>query len=1248
MTDAPQTRPGQPARRRAKRLALIAGATLLIAGVLLYRHYTSDAYLRPHCIEAMEELTGGKVRIERIVFSPAGHIDVYGLALEARGLEEAEARLMQVPRLTLHFSRSALLRGRFEPIAVMLRHPTMYLTEDQATGQFNVEHLAPAKQPLDTRHRLPKIFVDQGEFVVAEVDRGAVTEKGRIDLSGQMFGDPDDPGRYRFTLHQLHPVQAGIRPPAEAAAVSRDQRIVLDGWFDLQRAAGQLQMYGLSFSPAWRDLLPRRARLAWEQFQPSGSLPQVTVHIDPEQGRRTEVDLKNVALTLPQLTEEDYRFQLYDVDGRFVFTDEAIEVRDLVGKVREQDVQYTINGRILGYSEDAPFELGLATNAFTVPREPVHIFALPFGVQHILQKLDARGQMRVSMKVKRETDRGKVDYDGTATIVDGNGRYDRFPYFLTNCRGLLRFDREKIEVKQFTGDAADGGTVTVSGVISPPSEDAAVDVVVTAVNMPLDQTLYDAFPERHQPALDLFFHRPTEQRLLQQGNFISHERHDQAVEQIEQLNDELLLLDEDDDAQRLALNLMLAELQAVRAKPAFGLGGRADMVIQVTTEQGKSDDYQVTADVKFQQAEILFQHFGYPMIVTGGGLHIEPGRVLFKDVKVKGLYGGVGGLDGVIALPQPDKPLSLDVKLHALGLPVDEPFYDAIPQPQDRWVRDLKVKGAINVIGRVFTDPKSNDVAMNMLIDLENTRAAPGTGDLALEDIHGRLTLTMDRVQFEDIRGRFGPGTLKLAGFADWSDEGDVHMALQADAEGLRFEDRLHNLTRAYMPVDPRVEKLWNEIQPRGVFDGTMRYESKKGKADYDLAVRPESLTLTFDDKPLTIEKLGGTLHVRPDHLQLEKLSGQFDDTAFQASGQWAYNPAVQWDLALSMQSKEISPVVRKLAPEPLIELLDALDFKGGYHIDLDRLQWRPNAEKGLRLLASGDIKLTDANLTIGAPIENLNGDMKLHMQRRVEDKWSQIQLVVHAKQLDIFDRNITDLQAKMTSESDSDLLLVPVLRGRCCDGAIGGTGRLGLKDRSYQFQLALSNADLVKLMDQPKASSDQAEPENETKISKGRVSASLDMRGQWDKPASRRGRGDIQVGQAVLYDLPLAMGLLQVANLSLPTSRAFNKAQLSYFVKDNQVTFERITLRSPSLLLSGKGNLQYDSRKIDLTLTSNNPKAWNLGPVSDIIDTVRDQLITIRVTGTVDKPDAEVKQFHAITKAWRDVFGEPEKEDDS
>jgi hypothetical protein len=122
-------------------------------------------------------------------------------------------------------------------------------------------------------------------------------------------------------------------------------------------------------------------------------------------------------------------------------------------------------------------------------------------------------------------------------------------------------------------------------------------------------------------------------------------------------------------------------------------------------------------------------------------------------------------------------------------------------------------------------------------------------------------------------------------------------------------------------------------------------------------------------------------------------------------------------------------------------------------------------------------------------------------------------------------------------------------------------------------------------------------------------------------------------------------MGLLQITHLSLPVTRSFDQALISYYVQDQLVTFERLLLASDTMQLSGRGTMKYDTQALDLTLTSSNPGGLKLGPVTDLIDSVRDQLVTIRVTGTLTEPETRVQQLSGLAKAWQDVFGESTSE---
>ena len=130
-------------------------------------------------------------------------------------------------------------------------------------------------------------------------------------------------------------------------------------------------------------------------------------------------------------------------------------------------------------------------------------------------------------------------------------------------------------------------------------------------------------------------------------------------------------------------------------------------------------------------------------------------------------------------------------------------------------------------------------------------------------------------------------------------------------------------------------------------------------------------------------------------------------------------------------------------------------------------------------------------------------------------------------------------------------------------------------------------------------------------------------------------------VRDAKLRGLPLAMGLLQVTHLTLPTDQPFQRAVSSYYIDGDKLILETVQIDAPNMRIGGSGSVDYRSRQLDLTLTTSNPAGLDLGPLTTLIDGLRDQLVTLRVTGTTDEPVIHVRQFDGITEAWRDVWGE-------
>ena len=85
---------------------------------------------------------------------------------------------------------------------------------------------------------------------------------------------------------------------------------------------------------------------------------------------------------------------------------------------------------------------------------------------------------------------------------------------------------------------------------------------------------------------------------------------------------------------------------------------------------------------------------------------------------------------------------------------------------------------------------------------------------------------------------------------------------------------------------------------------------------------------------------------------------------------------------------------------------------------------------------------------------------------------------------------------------------------------------------------------------------------------------------------------------------------------------------------------FDELSLDGPSLTIAGAGTMMIPSTELNLVMVSRNTKAPRLGPVSDLLDMFKDELLAIRVTGTLESPRTGVTTLRGFQRGWQSVFG--------
>jgi len=156
-----------------------------------------------------------------------------------------------------------------------------------------------------------------------------------------------------------------------------------------------------------------------------------------------------------------------------------------------------------------------------------------------------------------------------------------------------------------------------------------------------------------------------------------------------------------------------------------------------------------------------------------------------------------------------------------------------------------------------------------------------------------------------------------------------------------------------------------------------------------------------------------------------------------------------------------------------------------------------------------------------------------------------------------------------------------------------------------------------------------------------------LSLEGTAGKDAKRQGRGEIHVRNASLYETPVGFAVLQLMNLTPPISSSFNRVDASYAVDGDLIHIRKLNFLAPTLSITGAGTLRYSTQQLNLAMTSANPQGLKLGFITDVIKLLRDELASIRVTGTLSNPKASVVPLSGVQKAVDNVIGKPNSSQD-
>ncbi|MEM6314658.1 MAG: hypothetical protein AAF743_11245, partial [Planctomycetota bacterium] len=471
-------------------------------------------------------------------------------------------------------------------------------------------------------------------------------------------------------------------------------------------------------------------------------------------------------------------------------------------------------------------------------------------------------------------------------------------------------------------------------------------------------------------------------------------------------------------------------------------------------------------------------------------------------------------------------------------------------------------------------------------------------------------------------------------------------------AVGLELTEAL----RADLPETARFAWDWLDLMGRTdaelTFTGPLGGDATRRDADFTLTLDPLALRIKPEAIPYQLENVRGRVIVRPDSVELQNLTAsKGNGVAIGLSGrgftvrEMDGLEKTQWELDLRATDVPVDEELVAALPEALAELATDLELQGRLDVSLPDLRIVPSgvdAEPDVTF--SGSVAGSGLAMNVGVRVGDADGRFDITRASVAGGKLKLLDATATATKLTLADRPAANVSADLDLVENSDVLKLADLRGQWCGGQFVGDATLRVPengDQSYVLNMTLHQADVATLAGGVAVTADDAPIT-------AQLTASLTAEGMLGDAGSRRGRGDLTVvgtggdddgrgGRMV--KLPLMVGLVQVINLALPNENAFTNANAAYALSGEKLVVEALELTGGDVALRGNGTIDFATRDVALTLSSTNVGLEKMPLLGGLLGTARDELLTIRVLGKLEKPEVRAVPLNTFQTTVDEVL---------
>ncbi len=1197
---------------------------LLFLAIIIFGYvYITDAQrVRQMASAYLSELLGGEVTIGRANLSIFEGLRLDDVTLRVDRKNEADSNLFHARTFLLRYRPTELLAGRLSATQIIAIDPVVMLVEDADSHRWNYQRLWQGHGP--PKHSsgggkplvLPQIILRDAEVAYKELHNGKTVSVGWYSLEGSLNPNVDEPDRYDFELQSRGRESLG---PS------------VNGVIRTQGGISVAHMQNFTFGPDIKTMLLAEPRQWCEMHQLQGRIDVPEMVYDPNPGGsgpifHAQLVLSDVEMVIhPQewmSAEQNDRIKLFhevletaesrkwissntayilrglstpqpvrfsQVSGDMLFTQSGILLKGITGKVENN--WFNVDGQLAGYSPDAPAHLIVSSvtgHDLDIPDiPPDYLGSFPKEAQDVIEHLHPRGTCALRVDIQRR-DR-KTVVNGQIDVKDGQFCFADFPYPISRVQGQIFVGNDPIahmdgvRIFNLEGHGDRGGvnadaTVTINGFIGPLVGVAGVSMDVNATNVTGDAAVRKALPADASRALQLF--------------------------------------DPDGHGEY----------------PKF----HGDFAAHVQREPGPHKPVYVSTNITLDDGEGRLIAFPYPLKLSSGRVEVREGYLNIIGAQMQHGKGTIG-VDGIVRwrsnIAPSTQPTGPDLRIVARDVPIDDDFKNALPPAARAWAENGGLSGTLNMDGHVFPAAGTKDVGYTFDGTLSDGALQSGEGEAAMSNMAAVLHLTPTRLEIDNLTGNRGPSALKAQVLLDFAGA-QPKIMLTGAASNLQLNQSLYQM----LPQSARA--AWDSVKPHGDVDATLELTQTVGAAPerLELHITPRELSVKPAPLPYRLDHLKGEVFISPNDVVLRDLTAEHGAARISLGGQGHLGHQPSWDMHITADQLAVDSDLLAAVPDSVGSVLSGMHVQGRVGLDLSKLTYWPSGQAAS--LGADDpkpdvdfaakINLLGDSLDVGLTATGVKGSLDLAGLVRGGD----LHRLAGQCQIDsmqLADRPASNFQFALAKNSNDPEIDVSHLTGRFADGDLAGQGDYIFPANApsrYDLNMVLRDADVRQITTSSAAADIQ-----------GRLTASIQLGGMWNQPASRRGHGDVLVRGDRLYNIPVMFGLMQITNLQLPLNSPFNQITTRYALEGQKVLFEKIELKSNDVAMTGSGEVDFARRTVSLWLATNNPALLALPVIGPLLGGANQELLKVHIKGTIDQPKVSASTFDTVTTTVDEVF---------